>query len=98
MPTMTSRSLRTLTLYPTFVMYVTGVSTVTAMALSGFSLQESIIVLSVVAVVVILIALMHEVRIVHRLVSKQRRELLAEIDKLTHALEGMGMTDRGDDV
>lgn len=93
-----SGSLRVLTLYPTFVMYLAAICTVSAMALSGFSLRDSIVVLSIVAVLVVLVSLTHEVRVVHRLLSAQRRELLAHIDHLTRALEQAGLKEGEADV
>jgi len=75
------------TLYPVFTMYLAGVGVALGIAGELFSVDVGLVVLTVIASMLIMMALTREVRVVHTLVSAQRDELLARIDVLTTALE-----------
>ena len=77
--------------YPTTAMYLTGVVVACGISADLFSRDVGLVVLTVMASLLILVALTREVRTVHTLVNSHRDELLERIDQLLNTLHSAGV-------
>lgn len=82
-----SKSLRTLTLYPTFIMYVAGVAVAAAIVQANLPLSLAIEILSIAALFIVMFFVMREIRCLHALMIEQEKELLLHIDSINPNLD-----------
>ena len=77
--------------YPITIVYLAGLALAITVSEGIVDLSAGIAVLTLVAILAVLIALLREMRVVHTLVNSQRDELLLRIDVLVEALKDAGV-------